>query len=181
MLAGLVCGWCVMAQNWFSVGVTGGVPLTDPFADRSFSYIVPVIQPFGLPPLFSSLTTRTYTGSKDFVAGPMIEVGLPFGLAAEAVALYRPMTLNAVGTTIPSRIALAGSTSSTRIDTWEFPVLAKYRLPLQFMSPHVYTTPYHAVSNRNQLEILAELGTAPPGLWARRRVTRDGAIVCLSG
>src|SRR3954467_8176340 len=79
------------AQGWISVGVKGGVPLTDLFADRSVQQVIATIpNPFG-PPRTISQTTRFSNGSRNFVLGPTLEVSLPFGLSAEAAALYRPM------------------------------------------------------------------------------------------
>ena len=73
------------------MGVKGGVPLTDPFADRSFQRVIATIpNPFG-PPETQTQTTRYFGGSRNFVLGPTLELRLPFGLAVEADALYRPM------------------------------------------------------------------------------------------
>ena len=43
-LAGLVSALCLTAQDRISVGITGGIPVTDIFADRSFTYPVETIQ-----------------------------------------------------------------------------------------------------------------------------------------
>ena len=70
------------AQNWISVGVKGGVPLTDAFADRTFNFTAASIQnPFGLPPTIEEETIRTYTGSRNFLLGPTLELQLPLGLS----------------------------------------------------------------------------------------------------
>lgn len=71
-----------------SVGVRGGVPLND---------------------AFTAATNAMLPLSTDrFVIGPTIELHLPFGLGAEADALYRSYT---VGGTVTQ---------------WEFPILATY-------------------------------------------------------
>lgn len=72
----------------FSVGVRGGVPLTDAYN------------------AVSNPTIALSTGR--FVIGPTVELHLPFGLGAEADALYRSYT---VGGTVTQ---------------WEFPILATY-------------------------------------------------------
>jgi len=132
-----------VAQNWISVGVKGGIPLTDSFADRTFDYAFYTVQlPFG-PPSVVSQTTRVYSGSKYFVLGPTVEVQLPFGLAFEADGLYRPMEAKIQQpTSLASFLLGLGSTTlSNRIDTWEFPLLAKYRLSLPIMRPYFEAGP----------------------------------------
>ena len=53
-------------EHLLSVGLKGGFPLTDSLSDSA---------------------------SKNYLIGPMAELNLPFGLAVEADALYRPLTL----------------------------------------------------------------------------------------
>ena len=121
------------------MGVKGGVPLTDPFADRSFQRVIATIpNPFG-PPETQTQTTRYFGGSRNFVLGPTLELRLPFGLAVEADALYRPMEFQ-----IQETISLLLSTRFTLVergDVWEFPILAKYRLPLHVVKPYLAAGP----------------------------------------
>jgi hypothetical protein len=147
VLIGCVSAFSAVAQNWISVGVKGGVPLTDPFADRTFHYVIGTVRnPFG-PPSVLSQSTRSYSGSRYFVLGPTIEVRLPLGLAAEADALYRPMDLKIQPTTSLSSFLLGAPTFSSRIDTWEFSLLAKYRLPLPTIKPYLEAGPsFRAIS-----------------------------------
>ncbi len=131
VLAVCLCAFCVAAQDWISVGVKAGIPLSEPFADRTFTIRVP----FSPPPFSES--TRTSSGSRSFVVGPTIEVQLPLRFSAEADALYRPLNFKIEQTTpLPG-----GPTVSTRIDTWEFPLLAKYRLPLPIVRPYLAAGP----------------------------------------
>ena len=136
----------VLAQSWISVGVKGGVPLMDPFADRTFnSDIFTIRNPFG-PPTVVSQSTRMYSGSKYFVLGPTLEVRLPLNLAIEADALYRPMDLQIQSTASQrtgslSSFLLVGPTLPVKVDTWEFSLLAKYRLRLPLGTPYIAAGP----------------------------------------
>jgi hypothetical protein len=138
------CALSIVAQDRISVGVKGGIPLNDPFADRTFNYIIATIgNPFGQASVISG-STRTYSGSRSFVIGPSIEVKLPLGLSVETDALYRPLyltTQQTTTTTLATKLLTSFSLSTppleTRIDTWVFPLLAKYRLPVPLIKPYV--------------------------------------------
>jgi len=124
------------AQNWISIGVKGGVPLTDAFADRSVQQAIGIRIPFGPPQTFSQ-TTRFSNGSRNFILGPTLELRLPFGVAVEADALYRPMEFQIqIKQTIPPFL-VTRTTLMDRGDVWEFPILAKYRLPLPRLKPYL--------------------------------------------
>src|SRR3954468_955496 len=100
LLVSCVAAISCQAQDWTSVGVKGGVPLTDAFADRSVRQVIGTIpNPFG-PAQTLSQTIRFSTGSRSFVLGPTLELRMPFGLAVEADALYRPMELQIQQTTL---------------------------------------------------------------------------------
>jgi hypothetical protein len=64
--------------------------------------------------------------SKRYVVGPELDIGLPLGLGFEADALYRPW-----GFQSPS-FGVSESGNS-----WEFPLLLKYRLPVPVVKPFV--------------------------------------------
>jgi Outer membrane protein beta-barrel domain len=142
--------WCLLvvscavpigrAQDWISIGVKGGVPLTDPFADRSVQQVIAIIPSLFGPPRTPSQTTRFLTGSRGFVLGPTLELRLPLGLAVEADALYRPMEVQSQQTTFllgpQPRVTLVN-----RVNAWEFPILAKYRLPVPVVKPYIAAGP----------------------------------------
>ncbi len=70
--------------------------------------------------------------SKRYVVGPMIDISLPLGFGFEADALYRRTGFRtATGSFAGSYI------SGYRANTWEFPLLLKYRLPLPWIKPYV--------------------------------------------
>ena len=95
-----------------SVGIIGGIPLTNGFSDLT-SHGVDTI-------------THTFSDSKEYIVGPMVEVLLPASFGVEVDALYRPLSLVNNFTVLPAITRLTGNTPGT----WEFPILAKYRLPL---------------------------------------------------
>jgi hypothetical protein len=110
---------------------------------------------FALPLLPQSLTVGAKGGlrltgdvppygisdSKRYLVGPMIEFGLPFGLAFEADALY-----SRLGNTF--RIPLIGNSADIRTvaDSWQFPLLVKYRAPVSRLAPFLSAgiAPRHA-------------------------------------
>ena len=74
---------------------------------------------------FNSTTNR-------YIVGPTAELHLPFGLGVEFDILYRRFDYQGSGT-------LAGivTSSSATGNAWEFPLLAKYRLPTKMVHPYV--------------------------------------------
>jgi hypothetical protein len=98
----------IWAQH-LSIGVTGGVGLTDAFIDQT-----------------TPDTGHTYSAAKDYLVGPAIELRLPFSLALEFDALYRPLHLTE---SFFNFFNNSSQTSQGRINTWQFPLLVKYHLP----------------------------------------------------
>lgn len=122
----LLCSGVASAQL-FSAGIKAGIPVTDSFADVS------------TPQPGSNLTVHTFSNSKKFVAGGMVEVHLPFGFSVEADGLYRPLRLI-------TESGVTGSTAfgkdSQNFSTWELPVVAKYRfLHTPLIKPYVEAGP----------------------------------------
>jgi hypothetical protein len=99
----------LLAQN-ISVGVRGGLPLTDALSTikaRDFS--------------FSSNRPR-------YAVGPTFEVRLPMGLGFHVDALYRKVSVN----------ASTGSTTTTNsFSFWQFPVMVKLRVGAGPIRPFV--------------------------------------------
>lgn len=98
----------------FSVGVKAGLPFTDAFSN------------------FTSGSYSSFSNSKNYIVGPMVELRLPLGISVEADALYRPLSFNAQRPT---------SVQNTDFSSWEFPVLAKYRFPIPVVKPYVEAGP----------------------------------------
>lgn len=111
------------AQSFF-VGVKSGVPLTDAFSNATIMGV--------------DTFTHAYTQSKNYLIGPAVELGLPFGLSAEVDALYRPLNL-AVDFT---GLVLGTVHTSTEFQSWEFPILGKYHfIRTALVSPYVEAGP----------------------------------------
>lgn len=96
----------------FTAGVKIGVPLTD--------FITTVEN------VSSSVPNR-------FVGGVTGELRLPFGLGVEVDILYRRLHYQyTVGNPLSGLIA-----DRTTANSWEFPILAKYRFPSRIVRPYV--------------------------------------------
>ncbi|HTU47287.1 MAG TPA: outer membrane beta-barrel protein [Bryobacteraceae bacterium] len=133
-MVGCLLAGSAYAQFPVSVGVKGGVALTDAF--ESSSFLSGDFYPIG------EVTIRYYSPSKDYLVGPFVELRLPFNLSVEADALYRKLNFASVQT---------GVTTPFRDDdnTWEFPILAKYRFKLPVARPYVDAGPSFRTSAFN--------------------------------
>ncbi len=80
----------------------------------------------------ADISYHSYTNR--YLVGPTAELRLPFGLGVETDALYRHYSFWSAGS-----IAPAGSTLRTngKTSAWEFPLLAKYRLPTKLARPFI--------------------------------------------
>jgi hypothetical protein len=68
-----------------------------------------------------------------FIAGATAELRLPFGLGVEVDALYRRVHYqDTIGNT-----AIGLITDRTTANSWEFPILLKYRFPSTIVRPYV--------------------------------------------
>ncbi len=68
--------------------------------------------------------------SKRYVIGPALDIGLPLGFAVEADALYRREGYQSSFSNFGSSVF-----SAERANSWEFPILLKYRLPFPVVRP----------------------------------------------
>jgi hypothetical protein len=115
------------AQLPFSIGLKGGVSLTNAFQDNTYS------------PANTSITStiHDFSDSKDYIIGPFAELRLPFGLGVEADALYRPLSFATTSQLDTNPV----SQTFSRFSTWEFPILAKYRFRLPIVKPYIGAGP----------------------------------------
>lgn len=102
------CQFDRLFAQGLSIGAIGGVRATDE--------------------LSGTLTPE----SKRYIVGPTVELSLPLRLAVEFDALYRR-----VGYTGYSSTVLANSITRVRANSWEFPLIAKYRMPFFLVHPFV--------------------------------------------
>jgi hypothetical protein len=110
-----------LAQSPFpiSLGIKGGSALTEAFSDRSST--VNVANPYSPP--------------RDYIVGPTLELRLPLGVSVEADALYRPLHVSSIyGGQYP-----AGEPET--LNSWEFPILAKYHFGFPFVKPFIEAGP----------------------------------------
>jgi hypothetical protein len=74
------------------------------------------------------LTGQAVTSvSGRYIVGPELDIGLPLGFGIEVDALYRRQAYNALDTGI--------APFYERANSWEFPLLLKYRLPFPLIKP----------------------------------------------
>jgi len=154
----------------FSFGVIGGAALTDAFGhERTGFFIGPS---GGLVPTLS----RSYSTLKDYVIGPMVDVGLPWrGLSVEVDALYRPMNLTMAG--VRPDGSLTGTSPATVV-TWQFPALVKYRFTSSTAKPFIEAGPsFRSSGNLNDASPSAYGGTAGLGIEAQLGKLRIGPVV----
>jgi hypothetical protein len=133
----------------FSLGLIGGVALTDAFGHESTGF---VNQPSGgVEPIRS----RSYSTLKDYAIGPMIEVRLPWsGVSVEIDALYRPLNLTMAGVRPDGSL---DSISPATVVTWQFPTLAKYRFGWRALKPFIEAGPSFRVAGNLNLRRFREL------------------------
>lgn len=126
----------------FSFGIMGGAALTDAFGHESVGFI---ILPGGgaQPNRF-----RSYSTLRDYVIGPVVDVGMPWpGMSLEIGALYRPMNLTMAGVNPDGSLH---SVSPATVVTWQFPVLAKYKIGNGSAKPFLEAGPsFRASGNLN--------------------------------
>jgi hypothetical protein len=106
-LLALCCGG-VHAQA-LSVGVRAGVPVSDAFSAATGG-------------------TTVKDASQRLTLGPTVELRLPFGLGFSVDALYRRVGYEA---TAPN------ATGSKHGNSWQIPIMAKYRMPGIVVHPFV--------------------------------------------
>ena len=100
----------------FTVGIKGGVPITDAFHTAR------------------SGSLNFFSGADQYTVGPTIEIDLPVILAIEFDALYRRLNYG-------SDSINPGGTTATRVtgNAWEFPLLLKSRFATGLVRPYVAT------------------------------------------
>lgn len=102
----MIVGRPAMVGQSLSFGVEGGVRATGDFQYAATSE------------------------SRRYVVGPTVEVALPLGFAIEVEALYRRQGYSAGNAT-----ALYSSSVREADNVWEFPLLARYRIPIPRIRP----------------------------------------------
>ena len=144
LVAGAPASVPVFAQpvvgHFISVGVVGGMGVTDAFSNQTIPG--------------AGASTHLYSRAKDYIVGPSLEVRLPMHLSVEADGLYRPLTQ----TTTNTVASLGTFTTSRTINSWEFPILAKYKFSMPLVSPFVEAGPSFRHLARFYGDLLAKAG-----------------------
>jgi opacity protein-like surface antigen len=114
-----------------SLGVKGGIPITDPLKGQTgFLSGSP-----GLLPTEPGEVTYT-SNTKRYLVGPTAEFHLPLGFSFEVDALYRRLDYQSSETGDNFQ-----TTKQTTANSWQFPFLLKWRLPLGPVHPFVDAGP----------------------------------------
>ncbi len=96
--------------------------------------------------LGADFNLHTFSDSKDFVVGAIVELHLPFHLGVEADALYRPLHFSSEAT----GSATLTSGFSESVSSWEFPILAKYHFtPALLAKPYIDAGPAFRAAGAN--------------------------------
>jgi hypothetical protein len=116
---------CLAAVAWgqsVELGVIGGVPVTEAYETGT-----------GLYPHFCNYADAT-SATRRYTVGPEFRISLPHGFGVAAGALYKRL-----GYDDYLEVACLAVYTRSIENSWEFPVLASYRLPR-----HLPGTPYVA-------------------------------------
>jgi len=95
--------------------------------------------------------SKSFSQSKSPVIGLVVEFQPRKNLAVEVNGLYRPLHLTDENLiSIPEERVREGQESTVTVLTWEFPVLAKYKLPVAAVKTFVEVGPsFRATGNLN--------------------------------
>jgi len=124
-----------------SFGIKGGVPFTDAFNAAKSGQL-------------SFLTTNHH-----WTLGPELDLNLPLGFAIEVDALYQRVNYS-------STVNLAGSVTDSRTtaNSWDFPLLLKWRFAPGPFRPYVAVGPtFNGLTNLNQVTTFFSPGSSNPG------------------
>lgn len=136
LIAGLLLLIASPAFGQVSFGLKAGLPVTETFRTGS------------LPNL------RYLSDTKRYTLGPTVEVKLPFGLGVELDALYKRLDYETSAFDNPV------SQTRTTANSWEFPLLLKYRFEKKgVVQPFLDTgASFHHISGLKQVGTLATAG-----------------------
>jgi hypothetical protein len=99
------------AAGPFSIGLKGGLPMTG---------------------FINTVQGTASTVTNEYIVGPEAELHLPFGFGIEFDALYRHFRYTDIAGSASSAV-----TSTGHAGAWEFPLVAKYKLPGKIARPYV--------------------------------------------
>jgi hypothetical protein len=104
----VILSCCICEGQSISIGVIGGGRTTD------------------------DVTYAAVPESRRYIVGPTIELGLPFNFAVEFDALYHRHGYSLANGNFAYYVS-----ETERANSWEFPLLLKYKLPIRGIKPFV--------------------------------------------
>ena len=157
------------SERRIAFGVVAGASLTDGFRQQT---AVSFATPAGA---IETDRTLFHSAHKDPIAGPMVEIALAPHWSTEMDGLYRP--LNFAITLVRSNQLPAPGSPSTVV-TWEFPILAKYRIAAGPAKPFLEAGPsFRSSGNLNGTAPSSYGGTAGLGLEAHAGPLKIAPVV----
>ena len=120
--------------GFMRLGVVAGTNLSADYGSETLQINADVIDRLGS---FHEVSRTIKSGPKSLLVGPSIEFLLPRRLSVETDVIYRPVST----TNIAIYDTRAPARSDYRFVTWEFPVLAKYRLGYKRFVPFIGAGP----------------------------------------
>jgi hypothetical protein len=149
---------CLCFGQSVSIGAVGGIRLTEDIRSGQIDESIPNR---------ISAAGATTSESKRYVVGPAIELGLPLDLALEFDALYRHEGYRSrFDVSISPLFNPIGPFGGIQFDreranSWEFPLLLKYKMRLPMIKPYVEAGYAHRIINGSIDDYLL-LFRAPP-------------------
>jgi opacity protein-like surface antigen len=108
----ILCATAAFAAQPFSIGVKGGIPIND-FVNGT-----------------NTASGVLHSTVNRYIVGPELELNLPWGFGVEFDAMYRHYNFQGFGVS-------GTATTTTSTGAWEFPLLAKWRVPIPVVHPYI--------------------------------------------
>ena len=133
----------LLSAQTLSFGLIGGASVTDVIDTHTTMYTIPAPVNGG----YLNLGIRWWSQSKDWLAGAVFEFRFNSHVSAEIDGMYRELHATWAGV-LPD--GTLNSISPSPVLTWEFPLLAKYRLGVCRLKPFIEAGPsFRTTGNLN--------------------------------
>lgn len=110
--------------QWISIGMKAGVPLTEAMSTRNTG--------------IGNNGSLSYVNTGRWTVGPTVELHLPFRLSVEFDALFRGyQSGNAFPIQFGTDLPAVSYAFQQDVKAWDFPLLLKYRFPVQRIVPFI--------------------------------------------
>jgi len=169
IMIGMTGAPCSAFEEHVSFGVIGGSGITDDFGNNATG-VIPL--PNGGTQI---IPVRYYSTSKDYIVGMMVEFPLRWHLSLEVDGLYRPLNFTFADVRADGSL---NNVSPNTVVTWEFPLLAKYKLHLPLVKPLIELGPsFRSAGNLNGAAPSHYGGTLGLGVEAHMRKLKITPVV----